>query len=104
MIKNAYRKKLLKENVLDFVERKIRGKTKKKDKLTIPELKTLSATPTERSEIKRAFLFGCLSGLRWIDTKGLKWNSIYIKNRQMNVTQSKTLESVATLFNDTAIN
>ena len=31
MIKHAYRRRLLKDNVLDFVERKVKGKAKKKD-------------------------------------------------------------------------
>ena len=49
MIKQAFRKKLMKDNVLDFVERKVKGKAKKKDILTLGELKTLGATPTERT-------------------------------------------------------
>lgn len=63
MIKQAYRKKLMKDNVLDFVERKIKGKAKKKDVLTLDELKILSATHTESSEIRigtnlQLFYFG----------------------------------------------
>jgi integrase/recombinase XerD len=103
MIKQAYRKKLMKDNVLDLVERKVKGKAKKKDILTLPELKILSATQTESSEVKRAFLFTCVTGLRWIDIKALKWESINIGSRQMNVAQSKTNENVATPLNDTAI-
>jgi hypothetical protein len=55
MIKQAYRKRLMKDNVLDFVERKVSGKAKKKDILTLDELKILAATPTESSEVKKAF-------------------------------------------------
>lgn len=103
MIKQAYRKKLMKDNALDFVERKVKGKAKKKDILTLDELKTLSTTPTESSEIRRAFLFTCVTGLRWIDIKALKWENINIDTRQMNVEQSKTGENVSTPLNDTAI-
>jgi len=103
MIKQAYRKKLMKDNVLDFVERKVKGKAKKKDVLTLDELKKLSATNTESSQIKKAFLFTCVTGLRWIDIKSLHWKSINIDNRQMNVIQSKTAENVAIPLNDTAI-
>jgi site-specific recombinase XerD len=103
MVKQAYRKRLLIENVLDMVERKVKGKAKKKDILTLAELKTLAETPTESSEVKRAFLFTCVTGLRWIDIKGLNWTSINLNNRQMNVTQSKTGENVSTPLNDTAI-
>lgn len=103
MLKNAYRQKFMKENILDFVERKVKGKAKRKDTLTIAELKTLSATPTESSEVRRAFLFSCVTGLRWCDIKPLKWQSINTKSRQMNLTQSKTDEDLATPLNDTAI-
>ena len=103
MIKQAYRKRLMKDNVLDFVERKVSGKAKKKDILTLDELKILAATPTESSEVKKAFLFSCVTGLRWIDVKALRWQDIDLSNKQMNVTQSKTGEVVNIPLNDTAI-
>ena len=103
MIKYAYRKKLLKENVLEFVERKPKGKAKKKEILTLDELKILAATTTESSEVRKAFLFTCVTGLRWIDIKNLLWASINIKNRQMSISQIKTRENITTPLNDTAI-
>lgn len=103
MIKQAYRKKLMKDNVLDFVERKVRGKAKKKDTLTMDELKALAATPTESNEVRRAFLFSCLTGLRWIDIKALTWHSVNIESKQMSVKQSKTGEVVVTPLNDAAL-
>lgn len=103
MIKHAYRQKFMKENVLDFVERKIKGKAKRKDTLTIEEIKTLSRTPTESAEVRRAFLFSCVSGLRWCDVKPLKWGNISLADRQMNISQVKTGEAVATPLNNTAI-
>jgi len=93
----------MKDNVLDFVERKVKGKAKKKDVLTLNELKTLGATSTESSEIRRAFLFTCVTGLRWIDIKALQWKSINVGTRQMNISQSKTSENVSITLNDTAI-
>jgi integrase/recombinase XerD len=103
MIKYAYRRNMMKENVLEFVERKVKGKAKRKDTLTLDELKILSATTTESSEVRRAFLFTCVTGLRWVDVKALTWQSINTTNRQMNITQSKTDEDLATPLNDTAI-
>jgi integrase/recombinase XerD len=103
MIKQAYRKKLLNTNVLDDVERKVKGKAKKKDVLTLDELKILSATATESNEVRKAFLFCCVTGLRWIDVKGLKWNGIDVSNKQLNITQSKTGEMVTIPLNETAI-
>jgi integrase/recombinase XerD len=103
MVKQAYRKGLMKSNVLDFVERKVKGKAKKKDTLTLDELGTLAATPTKSSEVRKAFLFSCVTGLRWCDVKSLKWSSIDILNRKMNLVQSKTEEEVFVPLNDTAI-
>jgi integrase/recombinase XerD len=103
LIKQAYRKKLMKDNILDFVERKVKGKAKKKDILTLDELKILSATPIESNEVRRAFLFSCVTGLRWCDIKALKWQSINVDSRQMSVTQNKTGEVVTTPLNNTAI-
>jgi integrase/recombinase XerD len=103
MVKQAYRKNLLKVNPIDNVEKKIKGKAKKKDILTLPELKILAATSTESDQIKKAFLFCCVTGLRWIDVKNLKWSSINITNKEMNVQQIKTDENVFTPLNNTAI-
>uniref|UniRef100_UPI0026208B7B tyrosine-type recombinase/integrase n=1 Tax=Hydrotalea sp. TaxID=2881279 RepID=UPI0026208B7B len=103
MIKQAYRKKLLKDNVLNSVERKVKGKAKKKDTLTIDELKILAATETESSEVRKAFLFSCVTGLRWCDVKLLKWKDIKMSSKQMEVLQSKTEETVTTPLNETAI-
>ena len=103
MLKQAYRRKMMRENILEFVERKVKGKAKKKDTLTLDELKTLAATPTESSDVRRAFLFSCVTGLRWCDVKLLKWSGINLSECQMSVSQSKTGEQVATPLNETAI-
>jgi len=103
MVKQAYRKNLIKINPIDHVEKKLKGNAKKKDILTLPELKILAATPTESDQVKKAFLFCCVTGLRWIDVKNLKWSSINLENKQMNVQQIKTDENVSTPLNDTAI-
>jgi integrase/recombinase XerD len=103
MLKHAYRKRLMKENVLDLVEKKVKGKAKKKDTLTMEEVKKLSITPIENAEIRRGFLFSCLTGLRWCDIKVLKWQHIDLSNKQMNIAQSKTTENVSVSLNESAI-
>ena len=103
MLKHSYRKGLMKVNILDFVERKVKGKAKKKDTLTLDELKTLAATQIQSSEVRKAFLFSCVTGLRWCEVKPLKWSNIDLLNRKMSLTQSKTSEEVSTPLNDTAI-
>ncbi|MFP5041900.1 tyrosine-type recombinase/integrase [Parasediminibacterium sp. JCM 36343] len=103
MIKNAYRKKLMKTNVLDLVEIKVKGEAKKKDALTIEEIKLLNTTPSGSATVKNAFLFSCLTGLRFCDVKALKWESLKIKDRQMTFKQSKTGKSITVPLNDSAI-
>lgn len=103
MLKQAYRQRVLKENVLDFVKRKVKGKAKKKDILTLTELKKLSSTTIESSEVRRAFLFCSVTGLRWIDVKALTWDNIDLANKQMLLTQSKTDSEVIIPLNDTAL-
>jgi integrase/recombinase XerD len=106
MLKNAYRKRLMKENVLDFVEKKVKGKAKKKDTLTLDELKTLAATNTERIEVRRAALFTCVTGLAWVDVKKLKWEEIKLESRMMEMIrakQEKDNKTVSIPLNNTAI-
>ena len=44
--------------------------------LTIEELKKLAATPCKWKELRRAYLFSCLTGLRGIDIFALKWSNV----------------------------
>lgn len=44
--------------------------------LTVDEIKKLIATPCSREIIKRAYLFGCYSGLRSSDVRALRWGDM----------------------------
>lgn len=58
--------------------------------LTLDELKTLSKSHCKNDNLRRMFLFSCLTGLRWSDIEKLKWSEIqhskelgyYIRFRQ----------------------
>ena len=100
MMKQAYRQKLMDRNPAADVPT-VQGRAKKKDILTLEEIQTLAGTPTDSETVKRAFLFSCLTGLRWIDAKGLKWNMI--NGRQLSMPQSKTDLDLFINLNDTAI-
>jgi site-specific recombinase XerD len=101
MMKQAYRQKLMDRNPAADVPT-IQGKAKRKDTLTIEEIQILAATSTESTEVKRAFLFSCVTGLRWIDIKNLRWASI--NNKAINIKQSKTGNDVHINLNETALN
>lgn len=73
----AYREKMIKENVNDFLE-KIETDDVRKEFLTSEELKKLAATPCDIPVLKQASLFSCLTGLRISDILNLVWDDIQL--------------------------
>lgn len=72
-------------------------RTKKKEYLTLEEVKQLAETDCDDWRVKYAFLFCCFTGLRYIDVSRLKWKHITeIGNGeyQIEVVQQKTKEPV----------
>ena len=54
----------------------------KKSYLVIREVRKLAATPLKRHpEVKQAFLFSCLCGLRFSDVKRLQWSNLQTDSR-----------------------
>jgi len=60
--------------------------------LTLDEIKAIVKAECKSPILKRAFLFSCLSGLRWIDINKLKWSMIQKTNEGWRYTfhQQKT--------------
>lgn len=77
LLKIAYRDKLIRENINDFLE-KIEKEDVKKQYLTLDEVKQLSKTPCDIPVLKQASLFSCLTGLRISDILNLKWEDFEI--------------------------
>lgn len=77
LLKIAYRDKLIRENVNDFLD-KIETEDVKKQYLTQEELKQLAATPCDIPVLKQASLFSCLTGLRISDVLNLQWEDLQI--------------------------
>lgn len=77
LLKIAYRDKLLRENINDFLD-KIETSDVKKEYLTLDEVKQLSATPCDIPVLKAASLFSCLTGLRISDILNLRWEDFGI--------------------------
>lgn len=71
-----------------------------KDILTIDELNTLINAKCGNDEVKRAFLFACNTGLRFVDVKALKWQ--HIKAEAVEMVQAKTNEAVKIELNPNA--
>ena len=60
LLKIAYKEKMLRENLNDFLE-KIEWKEVKKEYLTLDEVKKLAATPCKIPVLKQASLFACMT-------------------------------------------
>lgn len=60
-----------------------------KDILSVEEIVLLARTPCPNSEIKRAFLFVCNTGLRWCDVVQLTYRSVDFPNQMLHLVQSK---------------
>lgn len=74
-IHEAMRDKLISEDPLRYVQS---PKTVEaiRDYLTIDELRMLAQTPCKEELYKRAFIFGCFTGLRISDMLKLKWKEV----------------------------
>ena len=91
---SAYKKHLLQENYSILLDNISKIPTCK-EHLSQDELIRLAATPCKSETLKRAFLFSCLTGLRFSDVKALTWDnlqpygdgSIYIKLRMQKTKQ-----------------
>ncbi|MCD8034050.1 MAG: site-specific integrase [Alistipes sp.] len=74
----AVREGLIPSNPMNRLSRHERAKTSKgkREYLAIDEVKALIATPCQREDIKRSYLFACNCGLRLGDVRKLKWGDI----------------------------
>jgi len=78
-----------------------KGKSKAKETLTSEDIQTLVETPCSNKEIKNAFLFSCLTGLRFCDVFLLKWENL--KTGVVDIVQKKTKERlILRLHQDTS--
>ena len=75
LLKIAYRDKMIRENINDFLE-SIDTEDIRKEYLTLEEVKKLSNTPCKFPVLKSASLFSCFTGLRISDILKLKWEDI----------------------------
>ena len=83
--------KIISENPLQKIK-SLKAKKPKVIYLTLDEVKLLSATDCKDTELKRAFIFSCLTGLRWSDVYKLKWDEIKERDGKIYIeyTQKKT--------------
>lgn len=90
-LKEAVRKKIILSNpAIDVSNPKVIENIR--DYLTIDELKAIVKVKCRYDVLKRAFIFSCLTGLRWSDINNLKWSELKNTNDGWRITfhQQKT--------------
>ena len=97
----------IQQNPMNLINRQeIIGKNTPNERvyLTAEELRKLISTPCRRDDVRRAFLFSCMCGLRWSDIKNIKWGDIRTDgdNWQLEIRMIKTLELLYLPLSDEA--
>jgi integrase len=97
-LKQAVKDGILRSNPAEQVNR-FKQAESQREFLTFEELKALATTPAEDERLKKAFIFSCLTGLRWGDATSLTWGQIqytketghFIRFRQEKTEGAETL-------------
>ena len=74
-LREAYTENYLEENVLRSVKGFEQGESTR-EYLTYSELQAMSQAECKYPVLKNAFIFSCLTGLRWSDIDKLKWSEV----------------------------
>lgn len=97
-LKQAYKEGVIRQNPADLVDG-IKPGEPEREFLTYEELNNIAKHECEIPQLKTAFLFSCLTGLRWSDIQKLLWSEIqyskeigyYIRFRQKKTKGAETL-------------
>lgn len=103
VLKQAVRERILLINPANEITIK-RDESIKKDVLTIDEIQAMAKSPIQNQQIRNAFLFSCVTGLRWVDVKELQWKHIDTTNLVLSKIQAKTGIKVKVNLGENAIN
>lgn len=86
-LNTAVRQKVISINPFVYMDPIRRNRTQR-EYLTVEELQALAAAPCSFPEVRRPFLFACLTGLRISDLKALTWKNV--RPDGIRFTQKKT--------------
>lgn len=90
-LKQAVKKKIILSNpAIDVTNPKVIENIRQY--LSLDELKAITKVECRYDVLKRAFIFSCLTGLRWSDVNNLKWSELQNTNEGWRITfhQQKT--------------
>jgi integrase len=105
-LREAYNAKLIRENPSDRVKG-VKAAEPNRHYLSLEDLQQLAKTPCELPELKKRFLFSCLTGLRWSDIDKLKWSELTYNQKtgwSIHFTQKKTKQTEFLPISQQAIN
>lgn len=102
IIKRAKQESLLTTLPTDNIRVRTPRNQLNKKILTIDELRILSQTSCVNSEVKRAFLFACFTGLGSKELRQLKW--IHIEGELINTQRAKNGQQIINKLPPSAIN
>lgn len=90
-LNQAFKDEVIAKNPITRVK-SIKPIQNKREHLTLDEVKALNLAACKFEVLKRAFLFSCLTGLRWSDIQKLTWSEVQHFNDSYRVTfhQQKT--------------
>lgn len=91
-LKLAYRERLINENVSEFIPGFKQGESNR-EYLTFEEVQKLVETDCQYPILKNAFLFSCLTGIRWSDIQRLTWLNVRHSDKrghELSFRQQKT--------------
>lgn len=102
VLKHGYKKGIFKKYIgEDVTIKEDKNNTIKKEILTFEELRQLMQIEVGSTDVKRAFLFSCLTGLRFCDVKALQYQ--HINKGALKIVQQKTGVEVTTNLNKDAL-
>lgn len=82
-LKLAYKERLIKDNLSDFIAGFKQGESNR-EYLTFEEVQKLVETDCQYPILKNAFLFSCLTGIRWSDIQRLTWLNVRHSEKRGN--------------------
>jgi integrase len=91
-IREAYQKKLIKDNPCSRVKG-LKAAETRRQYLTLEELQAMAAIPCSNELLNKAFMFSALTGLRWSDVRAMTWDKIKHSEKDgwsLQFTQQKT--------------
>lgn len=82
VIKKAFQEDIITVNPLEKLDHSDKPKSEKgqREYLTVDEIKKLIKTECSNEVVKKAFIFCCLSGLRYSDVSNITWNDLWQDN------------------------